>query len=429
VPVLSVRRAPSALTAAIGRLRLDSALNTALSHAAPDGARTTSCLIVETRGNRLYAYQPERPVTPASTRKLFTAVAALGLGGDTRLVTELRARSAPSAGTLAGDLWFVGGGDPLLDTDAYRRTFEPPLEQTSHLEDLADQVVKAGITTISGAIVGDDRRYDQERQIASWKPSYQATGQVGPLTALTVDDGFTEVTEKGVRRAAADPAIGAAGVLVRLLTDRGVTVLGGTRRPTQLERPATTEAPTVIGSLPSLTINGLVHEMLEHSDNTTAELLLKEVGLASGGGGTTAAGLSALRAAVKGIGLPADELVDVDGSGLDRGNQVTCALLAGVVASQPPDGPVLSGLPVAGETGTLRRRMTDAKGKVRAKTGTLNGVSALAGVATDRRGARIDFALVLNGLSSTANGVEVGDEVARILTRFPDAPDADALSP
>ena len=116
-----------------------------------------------------------------------------------------------------------------------------------------------------------------------------------------------------------------------------------------------------------------------------------------------------------------------DGSGLDRGNRVTCEILVGTV--EAAQDTIIESLPLAGVSGTLTDRMKteSLRGQVRAKTGTLNGVSALAGRAT-AHGTTLDFAMVLNDLDGIS-GVGIGDEVAEILVAYPDGPSADEIAP
>ncbi len=127
--------------------------------------------------------------------------------------------------------------------------------------------------------------------------------------------------------------------------------------------------------------------MLAESDDTTAELLTKELGLHVSGQGTTAAGTKVIIDRLTADGLPVEGLVLNDGSGLDEGDRLTCDLLTEVLDRAGPDSELAKLLPVAGENGTLRPRMrrTPAQGQVSAKTGTLDHVNALAGFAAHRQ--------------------------------------------
>lgn len=429
-PVLNVRRVPDVLRMTIGRERLARSIDAVLADPTFAQARPTSCLHATVDGGTVVSDGADRAVIPASTLKILTAATALALiAPGTEFVTELRSATPLEGGAVAGDLWFVGGGDPLLETADYTTTQDHSPEIATSLEALADQLVATGVRRIDGSVVGDDRRYDAVRSVKTWKRGYLTSGEVGPIGGLSVNDNFTTMNSKGRRTGATDIGRDAAAELTKLLVDRGVTVVGEPRSATVGDAPASTVAPQVLATISSAPIEKVVQETLVWSDNTAAEMLLKEVGFrASGAPGTAATGVDAIRAyaQTKSSGTYAA----VDGSGLDRSDTVTCRLLADVLAQQPVDGSLESALPVMGQTGTLRRRLRgeEAQGKVRAKTGSLNGVSSLAGFADTKDGGRAVFSFVGNGLSSTAIGVSISNRIAQELVRFPDAPDSKSLA-
>ncbi len=428
-PLLSVRRTPDVLRLAIGRQRLAGALDLVMSAPEFAAARTASCLVASVDGGIVYGEGATRPVIPASTLKVLTAATALSvIPTGEGFTTEVRSTVPVENGVLRGDLWLVGGGDPLLETPEYGRTQDHSLEIATNIEALADKVVAAGITRIDGSVVGDDRRYDNVRTVKTWKRQYLADGEVGPIGALSINDNFTVRNARGQRTGATDPPRDAAAEFALLLTDRGISI-GGEPRGAVTEPAAPIAAPTVVASIESLPIESVVEEVLVWSDNTAAEMLLKEVGYRSANApGSVANGVAAVERFVA-EHTDGGAYVGADGSGLDRGNQVTCSVLVGVLADAPPGGALERALPVMGKTGTLRRRLRDdaAAGKVRAKTGSLNGVSSLAGFADTGDGSRAVFAFVGNGLASTATGVEIGNRVAQLLVRFPDAPPLEQL--
>jgi D-alanyl-D-alanine carboxypeptidase/D-alanyl-D-alanine-endopeptidase (penicillin-binding protein 4) len=171
--------------------------------------------------------------------------------------------------------------------------------------------------------------------------------------------------------------------------------------------------------------------MLRESDNGTAELLIKELGLRVAGLGTTPAGTAAVATTLSSLGLAGDALVVRDGSGLDPGNQVTCRLLHGVLAATDDGGAIDVGLAVAGTTGTLSRRFlgTPVQGQVRAKTGSIRGVASLSGFANSRGGFELTFSSILNGVERFDEGVPLQDALAAALVRYPDLPDLDEIGP
>jgi len=169
--------------------------------------------------------------------------------------------------------------------------------------------------------------------------------------------------------------------------------------------------------------------MLRRSDNTTAEILLKGLAVDEGQLGTTEAGAAVVQDTLDALGLPTAGSITTDGSGLDLSNRVTCNLLSAALDHQGPGSSMADDLPVAGESGTLRKRMkgTAAEGKVRAKTGTLNEVSALAGFARAASGEDLTFAFIINGSLPTA--LTLSDQVAVALAEYGKGVSLDALGP
>lgn len=423
VPVLSVRRVPVVLSGAIADARLRSRLDAALA----DPAYRRSCLSVDRDGRRLYDVRPDERLIPASNLKLLTGFAALTrLGREARYTTEARSTRPPSNGVLDGDLFLVGGGDPLLGTADYAATFRNQPQVFTPLERLADEIKAQGITTVTGVVRGDESRYDRQRYIPTWKPGYRADGEIGPQSALVVNDGFAAF---GARtQPAPAPATHAAAVLVALLQARGVTVAGGAGE-------GRAEAGPTVARLDSPPMRDVVAQMLRESDNMTAELLVKELGHRFGGDGSTEAGLRVIRETVAAAGLPAEPLALFDGSGLDRGDRATCRVLIESVARDGPTGALAAGMPVAAQDGTLARRFQNhpAAGRLRAKTGSLDNVASLSGwmnpPAATPDGPRLAFALVANDFGRDAVGRALQEAVAAALAAYPEAPKPEELRP
>jgi D-alanyl-D-alanine carboxypeptidase/D-alanyl-D-alanine-endopeptidase (penicillin-binding protein 4) len=417
-PVLSVRRVPTLVAAPVARRRLVADLQEAMS-ALPDD----SCLAVE--GPDLeFLHRAEAPVVPASTLKLLTATAALEhLDPKSRFRTSVVAAGAPDgAGVVAGDLTLVGGGDPLLATGDYVARFRRQPQLYTDLDALATDVVRAGVTRVAGAVVGDEGRYDHARYVAGWPSRYIDQGSVGPLSALAVNDGFASYpTPDDASRplaAASDPAQEAAALFTRLLEAHGVDVAGEARTgslPFGAVELAGVESPPLVDVL---------REMLQESDNNTAELVAKEIGR-DAGKASTAGGAAVVAGLTEELG--AGHVVD--GSGLSLDDRLTCSTLVGALL-RPGTGEVLrSLLPVAGQSGTLadRYRGTALDGVLHAKTGSLASVSALAGFVEDDDPA-LTFALVVNAAPSAAIEALEG-KVASALARWPDIPDVAKVGP
>ncbi|HZN13238.1 MAG TPA: D-alanyl-D-alanine carboxypeptidase [Acidimicrobiales bacterium] len=426
--VLSPRRLPDLLARAVADGNLHRRLDGVLADTDLGAGRTDSCLIVTYDGDTIYDTRPDRALTPASTLKLLTAAVALKrLGADSRLDTTVVAKTAPNDGVVAGDLWLVGGGDPLLGTADYAGSFKDQPRLFTDLAALADSVARAGVRTVTGGVVGDETRYDTQRYVPSWKPVYASDGDVGPLSALAFDDGFVEWKPKAI--AAPAPATRAAAVFTELLKARGVTINAA---------PADGRAPAgarTVATLPSLPLRQVVGEMLIHSDNESAELLTKELGRRFGAGGTTTAGVAVIRKTLTDLGLNIDATTMNDGSGLDPADKVTCSLLLSLITGPTKDDLLAAGLAVAARTGTLFDRLlnTAAAERLRAKTGTLEGVLGLAGlvdpIAPNKQ--PLTFAFLANSLPrpSEARGKRLQQRLGEALAAYPDAPTAASLAP
>ena len=351
--------------------------------AVPDG-----CAAVEVHGQRVFSRAVDDPVQPASLIKLFTAAAALDiLGPESRLSTQVRGR-IDARGMVDGDLVLAGGGDPVLGTDAWARSELRDSQPHTSLDTLADRVVAAGVRRVRGAVLGDESRYDAERIVAAWPQRLVDDGEIGPLSALVANDGFETWGHPGVPFD--DPARGTAGLFHDLLVKRGVVI-------DEAPRSGVGRAPPLIVSIDSPPVGALVADMLRRSDNGTAELLVKEIGYRGAGEGSTSAGVTAVEASTEARGVVLDGVVIADGSGLSDADRVTCHSLTSLLARTAPV--LRPSLPVAGRSGTLRNRFasTPAAGRVRAKTGSLNGISAIAGYA-DTGSGEVVFAVVGNDL-------------------------------
>jgi D-alanyl-D-alanine carboxypeptidase/D-alanyl-D-alanine-endopeptidase (penicillin-binding protein 4) len=314
---------------------------------------------------------------------------------------------------VAGNVYLVGGGDPVLRTADVPDPLTYPSFNTTALEPLADQLVALGITMIDGDIVGDGSRYDDEFRVAAWGDDIDSS-EAGPYDALLVNDGLVSPGNYGL-----DPNRSAARIFYDLLQARGVTITGAAANA---ERPADAGL-TTLGSIESRPLTDVLVEMLHTSDNNTAEMILKEIGYTATGQGTRQAGLDTIRARLEQWGVPLAGVDLRDGSGLDRADRATCDALAAVVASTPVADELVGLLPVAGRDGTLKDQLrgTPAEGWMQAKTGTLTDVKALTGEqpAADRR--PLNFSLVLNtpGAKDPAVYEPVWDALTELIHAYP----------
>jgi len=418
-PLLSARRVPATLSddTRIGGLRNSL---TGLIKRLPG----ESCLVVDVEGRRIVALNSAKPLMPASSLKLIVAAAALDvLGPNFQFTTTLRAVVAN--GNIAGNIWLVGGGDPLLTLGNYPSTQSYPTLSPTRIETLVDGLVAAGVMSISGSVVGDESRYDAERYTPSLGLGVRST-EVGPLGALLINDGT--ILSSPIKPD--NPALSSAIEFTRVLTERGIAVVGVPKTGI-----ASADLP-VIASVSSAPLTAVIAEMLTNSDNNTAELLLKEIGLASSGQGTRIAGIAGVTATLTKLSVSVDGLAMTDGSGLDRSNRVSCLTLQSLLSRDGGFGTLTDGLALAGRSGTLSGLFTNSPvtGIMRAKTGTLTGVKALAGVVpySPQDGPQaIIFTLLLNGsgVSNQGSYRPIWSSITEAFAKFSSHPNASDVAP
>ncbi|HEX7355761.1 MAG TPA: D-alanyl-D-alanine carboxypeptidase/D-alanyl-D-alanine-endopeptidase [Mycobacteriales bacterium] len=370
--------------------------------------------VVDARsGSVLWQRAASAPHLVASTQKLLVAAAALSvLGPGDGPVTTLLTAGAIAGGVLHGDLYLRGGGDVLLQTMPTSAPTSAPTTTwpaTASLDALAAQLAAAGVRTVTGSVVGDGTLFTGPAEAPGWRPTYVSQGSVAPVTALEVDHG--RIGTSNVR--SLDPATTAAGYLRGRLQAHGITVEGGTRRggtpAGAVQLAAVTGAPVAVQ----------VQEMLENSDNDLAESLGRRLALALHLPPTFAGASAAIMQTLSRAGLPIGSTHLTDASGLSRDDGVTPQLLTAVLraaATTRADWrPLLVGLPVAAFSGTLADRDTGpagvgAAGVVRAKTGNIEGVTAVAGTVVDAHGRLLLFSFVTDravGLVASENALDV----------------------
>lgn len=419
-PVLSPRRSPELLARPVAARNLEQSIAPVLSDAPPD-----TCLSVYDGPNLVAAQQPALGVVPASNMKLITSAAALGLLDPAgRFTTSFVTDGAPTDGKVVkGNLYMIGGGDPLLSTQTYLAQLPNGRQPSTDMSAVADQIAATGIREITGSVVGDGTRYDDVRGVDAWPQRYFGQGQVSPLSALIVNDSWSP----GTGPAQGDPAAHAARVMTELLEQRGIAVAGEPRSGTA---PEGASRLTEVDSIP---VSEIVAEGLQFSDNTTMEMLVKEMGLQGGGSGSTAAGLTEIREWITANGLPDQDVVLDDGSGLSEKNRLTCGLLAGVVEREGPEGVIANGLARPGRPGTLNDRLLSStlRDRVRAKTGTLRPVTALSGWLSTVPGADLAFSFVVNRPQAqvTAADTALQSRLLEAMTAYPERPELTVLSP
>lgn len=366
---------PAAVRRAVARLLRDKDL----------GPRVALAVGQLSDGETVYDVGPDS-VTPASTMKMLTSVAALASLGP-----EHRFRTTVVAGASPREVVLVGGGDPLLartpDGDAY----PPRADIVTLAKATARSLKKLGRVRVR--LGYDTSLFSGPAESPAWRPTYVPDNVVSRISPLWVDEGLER---ESVFRAE-DPALGAAAEFAEVLEKQGIKVRG---RPTPVV--AAPEA-TEYAAVESAPLAQIVQWVLEVSDNEGAEVLFRHVGIAEGRPGSFTGGAAGVRAVLGRLGVDASGDRILDGSGLSRENRLSPETLLSVVevAAQeehPELRRVLSGLPVAGFTGSLTYRFDtgdeEGLGAVRAKTGTLTGVHGLAGVVTDRDGNVFSFVAI-----------------------------------
>ena len=351
---------------------------------------------------------------PASVEKLYTATAALTLlGPSARLSTSvLGVGTLAPGGVWEGDIYLRGGGDPTFGSRAFIAGHYGGIGAS--VERLAAQLLAtAGIHRVTGRVLGDESYLDARRGEPSsgYAPDPFLEGS---LSALAFNRG-----EAGSKRGAHAPAAYAARQLAAALRAEGVHVGGS--------GVGTAPAGAVPLALePSPTLAELLGLMLPPSDNFFAETLVKDLGARFAGAGSTAAGAGVVASTIaQRLGLHPRIL---DGSGLSPADATSPAQVAQLLSALAgtSTGTVLrSHMALAGRTGTLALRMrgSRAAGRCEGKTGTLTGVSNLAGYCQSANGHTIVFAVFTDGISIEAAHL-FQDHIAISLANasFPGAP-------
>ena len=413
VSLLSARRAPNSLSV----ITRTGKVSRAFANIASDFPNQ-SCVAIEWMGTRLGSLNSSKALIPASTTKLITAAVALEVLKP-EFVFTTKVHGALDAAGLVPDLYFVGGGDPVIVRNEYVASEKYPTTSGTSLEKLADSLVAAGLRRVTGSVVGVDTRYDNLRFVDVWPQDFHYT-ESGPLGALVVDDGVV----LGQPTKPDDPAVAAAIELQNLLNARGV-LFGALPRHDVL--PANVPE---IASIQSAPLTAVIQEMMVNSDNNTAELLIKEIGYASKGTGSTAAGLETVKEQLVKWKIDKDVLL-FDGSGLASDGRVPCDTFMSLLKRFSTVMP--NWLAVAGQTGTIRDAFdsTAVSGKLRGKTGTLNGVKALVGYLPITNTDPVTFSLLMNksGIDNQAAYRPIWYSLADVLNRASASPSLEQLMP
>ena len=329
----------------------------------------------------LYTHNHRQTMRPASTMKLVTAIATIDrLGGSYQYRTTLYYTGRIANHTLTGDLYCVGGMDPRFNTD--------------DLMAFVESVRSLGIDTLRGRIVADRSFKEEELLGEGW--CWDDDNPVLTPLLLNRKDNLTER-------------------LAERLTDSGAVV----------------EAQLATGMLPAgatricqrtHSIEQVLHKMMKESDNLYAEATFFQLAAAEGQRPAKAKnGANAVKKLIQKVGLAPSNYRIADGSGLSLYNYVSPELMTRLLRyawrNKNISDCLLPTLPIAGVDGTLQGRMkkTKAEGNVHAKTGTLTGISSLAGYCTSPEGHELCFAIINQGVMRNSDGRDFQDEVCQLL--------------
>jgi serine-type D-Ala-D-Ala carboxypeptidase/endopeptidase (penicillin-binding protein 4) len=351
------------------------------------GSHVTASVIDVATGELVFDDGAEAPAVPASTTKLATAAAVLfSRGPDYRIATRAVAGEKP------GEVVLIGGGDPTLAAGA-----KMAYVGAGRLDKLAAQVKKAMGGTKPTRVIVDSSLYEGSTVGPAWAAVDLRDGYIANITAL-MTDGARKVPKAASQADRYDRPDLAAGQLF-------AKALGLPASSVTVTEQATDTKARKLGEVLSPPIASLVERMLLTSDNVLAEGLARQVALARGVPASFAGGAQATRDALDEMGIPTAGFGLVDGSGFSHLNHLSAQLLTSIVSmaagdDQPTLRTIISSLPVAAYSGTLSGRYASASwgksaaGVVRAKTGTLSGVTALAGLAVDADGRLLAFSII-----------------------------------
>ncbi|MFA7762232.1 D-alanyl-D-alanine carboxypeptidase/D-alanyl-D-alanine-endopeptidase [Streptomyces sp. NRRL S-448] len=375
-------RAQSAPAAPASAGGLAAALKPLLADPALGSLRTASVVDTAT-GQVLYESGARDAMTPASTAKIATAAAVLAALGP-----EHRIRTTVMPGAAPGQIVLAGGGDPSL-TAKKKSPAGSGGSLVALAADTAQALKAAGTDTVT---LG----YDDSLYTGPVRHPIGVNPNIAPVTALTADEGRPDDSTSGPVDRSDDPSKDAARAFRTLLAERGIKVTG---EPAKAKAAAGVQPLAVTLSTP---VAGLVERMLTNSDNDIAEALARQTALASGRPASFEGAEQAVTDRLAALGIDTAGSRFADGSGLNRADKVSAGLLTGLLTKaadpqRPELRPVLTGLPVAGFTGTLKARnsgSSPAAGLLRAKTGTLSGVNSLSGTVVDPSGRLLAFAFL-----------------------------------
>jgi serine-type D-Ala-D-Ala carboxypeptidase/endopeptidase (penicillin-binding protein 4) len=337
----------------------------------------------------VFRWRPDTPRILASNTKLFTTAAALGrIGARNRLRTRVLGTGfLDKRGVWRGNLYLRGGGDPTFGSGSFAKR---AYGARATVGVLARRLRAMGIRRVRGRVFGDESRFDARR--GGPGSGFRTSIYVGPLSALSYNRGLANSRGTAFQ---GNPPRFAAARLTQALERRGVPVR---RRPLVRRTPRRARALVTVRS-PS--IARLARLTNTPSDNFFAEMLLKGLGAKAYGWGTTRRGARVVARFARRL---RSRVWIADGSGLSRRNRTSprrVVRLLGAMRRRAYFRSFFRSLALAGREGTVAHRMRrgPARGRCRAKTGTLSNVSVLSGYCRSRSGDLYVFSILMNGVS------------------------------
>ncbi len=379
------------------------ALQTSLTKTMRQAGPSSGALVYDV-GSRaeLFGLRATIKRPPASVEKLWTTCALMNkLGPDARLHTTVLGSGSLRDGVWHGNLYLRGGGDPTFGDPTFNKVWLQGYGPTAN--QLVDQLRAHGIRRVTGRVIGDESLFDRRRGGMLTNLQADVPDFGGQLSALTYDHGATAPHY--------DPATFAARELALTMRSSHIDARASTHTG---RAPADANLLGLVSSPPLATMTRL---MDVPSDDLFAEMFTKQLGVLFGQGGSIAAGSRVIADTIAG----AYDLhpTIVDGSGLSRNDRSSPLEVVDLLrdVSKTRVGNVLSAsLPVVGVDGTVKTigLKTAAQGHCRAKTGTLNYVTNLAGYCHSRSGKTIAFALFVDGPDNGTAILEESKMIAAI---------------
>ncbi len=446
-PLISTRRLTSLLVPSLATPELTASLDDLMAEAADNACLSVS---VTERPEALYTSGANLVLYPSDALLLVTLYTAhRQLGPDHTFTTSVVSLTEPTDGVINGDIYLVGGGDPLLLTQTYLEAIPLSADQVyTPIEDLAQQLVDNGLRLVTGSVIGDASYFDDLRYVPTWPEGLAQTAEIGTLLGLQFDDGwvrFPGVANTSIADAdpaaesgplaAEDPPFYAAALFDDMLEARAVVI----RRSPRAEALPTSEPIITLSSIESASVREYSQYILESRDVEAAEMLLKEIGKNGNGQGTTRSGLNVVETTLNQLGMNIEQIqmVDLDGSGLDPGSQTTCQTFATLLDNEELRSFFTEVLPTAAELGPLQDKLSSVASsvadldRIRGFAGGRSDADVMMGYIDIGLGQELTFVFIANQVGTQDNEdlERLQAQIVAYLTTLRGKPTLDDISP